>query len=277
MTLNFLNRSLQILTLGFTTAGTILSLPAQANLSISPLVIELDSKQGQAQGAITVGNSGNDSFRARSYAVPFTYDREVGFKELTQDRSDLTPYLQFSPSEVSVPGSDQRRTRFIARLAPSLPDGEYRAMIFTETLNKLIPPETIKEGETTVTTTIIPRMGVAVYVRKGSLNPNLGIESARFHPQDQQVQVLVKNMGKASAIVAGNWTIKQGDRTIANGTIQDTTVIAEGDRYLKVVLSEADTKQLKAGEYQIQGNVFWGVNQSKKTPYKFQFAVLAKN
>ncbi len=256
-------------------ATSTLVAPARANLSISPLVVELDAKQGQAQGTITVGNSGSNGFRAKSYAVPFTYDRETGFKELKTAPNDLTPYLQFSPAQLTVPGDDRRRLRFITRLAPSLPEGEYRAMIFTETIEQLLPPEVVTTGETTVTSTIVPRMGVAVYVRKGQIAPKLAIDSARFNVQTQQPQILVKNSGKATAVVLTEWTLKQGDRAISKGMEQDTTVMAEGDRYVSVKVPEADIKQLPPGDYQIQGHILWGANHSQKIPYKLTFAVPA--
>jgi P pilus assembly chaperone PapD len=270
---NFIQPSRQLLSTVLVAASMLIAPAAQASLSVSPLVVELDSRQGQAQGTITVGNSGDDPFRARSYAVPFTYDRETGFKELKQATNDLTPYLQFSPPEVSIPGADKRRVRFITRLAPSLPDGEYRAMIFTETLNQIVPPEVVTSGETTVTTTILPRLGVAVYVRKGKLSPSLAIDSLRFNAPDQQPQILVKNTGKATAIVMSEWTIKQADREITKGMVQDTTVIAEGDRYVTIKLPE--TTKLAPGEYQLQGNILWGFNHSQKIPYQFKFTVPA--
>ena len=271
---SFVLRSSQLLSTVLVAASTLIAPVAQAGLSVSPLVVELNSRQGQAQGTITVGNSGEDPFRARSYAVPFTYDRETGFKELPKADNDLTPYLQFSPPEVSIPGADRRRVRFITRLAPSLPDGEYRAMIFTETLNQIVPPEVTTSGETTVTTTILPRLGVAVYVRKGKLSPSLAIDSFRFNALDQQPQVLVKNTGKASAIVMSEWTIKQADREITKGMVQETTVIAEGDRYVSIKLPE--TTKLSPGDYQLQGNILWGFNHSQKIPYQFKFTVSAK-
>ncbi|MFN7524052.1 MAG: hypothetical protein ACK5RD_13075, partial [Aphanizomenon sp.] len=97
---------------------------AKADIAISPLVIETAAKQGQAQGNITVTNGDTKSFRARVYTEPFTYDLETGFKLLDSSPFDLTPYLQFSPRELEVPGTDNRRIRFVARFPPSLPDGE---------------------------------------------------------------------------------------------------------------------------------------------------------
>jgi hypothetical protein len=268
--------SFPTIALSLIAASTLIAPSARANLSISPLVVELDAKQGQAQGTITVGNGGANAFRARSYAVPFTYDRETGFQELKTAPNDLTPYLQFSPTELAVPGADRRRLRFISRLAPSLPEGEYRAMIFTETLDQPLPTEVTTSGDLTVRTSIVPRMGVAVYVRKGKIAPKLTIDSVRFNSTVQQPQILVKNSGKATAVIVADWTIKQGDRTVSSGMVQDTTVIAEGDRYVNVKLPDVDAPKLPPGEYQIQGNILWGFNRSQEIPYKFPFTVPAQ-
>jgi hypothetical protein len=266
-------RSLQYAAAGLTAATLFSGSSANANLSISPQVIELDARRGQAQGTITVSNHESEPFRSRSYAAPFTYDREKGFQELTSSPSDLTPYLQFSPSELVVPGSDRRRVRFIARLAPNLPDGEYRAMLFTETLTLPPPQQFATANQTVVTSTIVPRIGVAVYVRKGNIHPNLSIDSIRFITAQQQPQLLVKNTGKASAIVSGEWTLKQGDREISKGMMQDTTVIAQSDRYVKVTLPNSETKKLSPGQYQLRGNLLWGFNHTEKIPFNLQFTV----
>lgn len=96
------------------------------------------------------------------------------------------------------------------RFPPSLPDGEYRTMIFTENLQKGIITETDSKTNVTLQTNIIPRIGVALYVRKGDVSPNLTPNSARFDPKTNKIQLLVSNKGKASAILAGDWQLKKG-------------------------------------------------------------------
>lgn len=247
---------------------------AKADITISPLVIETAAKQGQAQGNITVTNGDTKSFRARVYTEPFTYDLETGFKLLDSSPFDLTPYLQFSPRELEVPGTDNRRIRFVARFPPSLPDGEYRTMLFTENLEATFQEEQNSSKGAIFRTAIVPRIGVAVYVRKGNISHNLTAVNARFDSKSQQLQLLVKNSGKASVITQGEWTIKKEDKQIYNGRGIDTTVIAEGERYLTVDYSNAAKKiQLEPGEYQLSGNLGWGVNQTNKIPFSVKFIV----
>jgi hypothetical protein len=247
---------------------------AKADVAVTPLVIETDVKQGQAQGTITVINKDAKSFRARVYTQPFTYDLETGFKLLDASPFDLTPYLQFSPRELQVPGTDNRRIRFIARFPPSLPDGEYRAMLFTENLEATFQEESGANNGVIFKTAIVPRVGVAIYVRKGNISHNLTAVNARFTPKSQQLQLLVKNSGKASVITQGEWTINKGDKQIYSGRGMDTTVITEGERYLAVDYSSPAKKiQLEPGEYQLSGNLGWGLNQTNKIPFSVKFII----
>lgn len=247
---------------------------ARADIAISPQVIETDLQRGQAQGTITVSNQDPQEFRARVFSAPFTYEPETGFKLLESSPQDLTPYMQFSPRELQVPGSDERRIRFVVRFPPSLPDGEYRAMLFTENLEATFQEETNTTTGVTFRTAIVPRVGVAVYVRKGNISHNLSVVSSRFNPQSKQVQLLVRNTGKASAIVQGEWTIKKGDKVIYSGRGIDTTVITEKERYLNVDYSSSDKKiTLEPGEYQLSGNLGWGVNRTRKIPFSVTFTV----
>ncbi|MTJ53534.1 hypothetical protein FJR38_13220 [Anabaena sp. UHCC 0253] len=247
---------------------------AKADIAISPLVIEANEKRGQAQGTITVTNRDAKEFRARVYSLPFTYDVETGFQLVDSSPLDLTPYLQFSPRELQVPGTDNRRIRFIARFPPSLPDGEYRAMLFTENLEATIQEEQGANSSVIFKTAIVPRVGVAVYVRKGNVSHNLSVVNARYNPKSQQLQLLVKNTGKASAILQGEWNIKKGDKQIYSGRGMDTTVITQGERYLAVDYSSAAKKiQLEPGEYQLSGSLGWGVNRTNKIPFSVKFIV----
>ena len=209
---------------------------------------------------------------------PSPTDREAGFKELKTSPNNLAPYLQLYPANITIPSSDQRRLRFAAKLAPNLPDGEYRAMVFTEMKPVKLPDQTGSADENVViATTVVPRMGVAIYVRKGDVSPNLLAESVRFNADKNQVQVLVKNSGKATAFVAGTWSLKQGNKEISNGRVKDpTTVLAESDRYLKFPLPDDTKSQLSAGQYELSGKLLWGVNQAREIPYKLSFTVGSK-
>jgi hypothetical protein len=240
---------------------------ALANIAISPMIIETQAARGQAKGIFTVSNLDEKAFRARVYTSAFTYDKEKGFQALTASPNDLAPYLQFSPRELQVEGSTQRSIRFITRFPPSLPDGEYRTMIFTENLQATTVTESDNKKGVTVNTAIIPRIGVAVYVRKGNIFPNLVTSSTRFNSQTSKLQLLVTNKGKASAITSGEWKLKRGNQVVQTGNIGDTTVIAESDRYLSLIPTKSNQAQLVPGDYELSGELTWG-EKKNTVPFK---------
>ncbi|MGB3653254.1 MAG: hypothetical protein WBA41_18815, partial [Rivularia sp. (in: cyanobacteria)] len=128
----------------------------------------------------------------------------------------------------------------------------------------------------TLQTNIIPRIGVALYVRKGDVSPNLIPDSARFDPKTNKIQLLVSNKGKASAIVAGDWQLKKGKEVIQKGNISDTTVLAEGERYLTAKFLNKNEPKLVPGEYQLTGELGWGVNKKERIPFNVNLTIPAK-
>jgi hypothetical protein len=246
---------------------------AQADVAVSPMIVQTTAKRGQARGLVTIYNLEQTPFRARVYTSPFTYDKERGFQALPSSPNDLAPYLQLSPKELNVNAANRRNIRFIVRFPPSLPDGEYRTMIFTENLQATNVTETDKKSGVVLQTAIVPRIGVAVYVHKGKLSPNLSANSATFDPKSQNIRLLVTNKGKASAVIAGEWKLTQGNQVIQSGLVGDTTVIAEGERYVSFKSTNSPQVTLPPGNYEISGKLGWGENKSNTFPFKATLTV----
>lgn len=240
---------------------------AQAQVSISPLVIETEANRGQAQGIIDVSNSSSEPFRARVYAEPFTYSRDTGFTTLTSSPNDLTPYLQFSPRELVVQPGVTRRVRLIAQFPPNLPPGEYRAVVFTENLR-----EADASGGSRVA--IQSRVGVTVYVRQGEISPDLVLESASWNQEQRRLQLLVSNQGKASVRPTGSWTLQQGETVVETGTLEPMSVIAESDRYLLLDYPTQDQPAPSPGQYQLVGELIWESDSEKSTlPFNIELTI----
>jgi P pilus assembly chaperone PapD len=239
---------------------------AQAQMSVSPLVIEAKAERGQAQGIITISNTSNAPTRVRVYAEPFTYDRENGFKTLPSSRNDLTKYLQFSPRELTINPGESRRVRLISRLAPNLTDGEYRAVVFNETLT---------EGKDSAgnNVALVARIGVTFYVRKGNVAPSLSMKDASFNTQRKQIQVLVNNSGQATAITGITWKLSQNGKVIKTGKVDPSAVIANSDRYFFLSYLDQEKEGLKPGEYQLSGDLTWGENSQNKLPFNVNVSV----
>jgi len=245
-------------------AAFIFSNPAKAQLGASPLVIESQANRGQAQAFINVTNSGDISLRVRLYTEPFTYNRDKGFQTAPSSANDLSSYLQFSPRELTVPPGVTRRVRLRAMLAPSLPDGEYRTAVFTESLKEL-------RDDDSNTVSVVTRVGTVIYVRKGDVEPNLAVDSVSFDQAKNQIKLLIRNTGEASAISTANWTLKQGETVISTGESIATTVIAQGDR--NFLLSDAKLESLSPGNYQLTGELTWGEDESNKLPFSVNLTV----
>ncbi|MEH2087633.1 fimbrial biogenesis chaperone [Nostoc sp.] len=244
------------------------SIPAQAQVSLSPMIIDLQANRGQSQASINISNSSDKPFRARVYAQPFTYDRDTGFKTLTSSPNDLNPYLQFSPRELVIPAGVTRRVRLITRFPANLPDGEYRSIIFTEKLDET------KDGNGNKIN-IVTRIGATVYVHQGNLSPNIVVDNARWNQKQQQIQLLVKNTGKASARAAVKWTLQQGNKVIKQGNVDPNFIIAESDRYIPLNRPQPKETALAAGEYQLSGELVWGDKNQNKQKFTVKLTIPA--
>lgn len=252
---------------GALSAAFLLSSTALAQLGASPLIIEAETNRGQAQTMINVINSGDTPLRARIYTEPFTYDRDKGFQTLPSDTNDLSPYLQFSPRELTIPPGVTRRVRLRAILAPSLPDGEYRTAVFAETLKESVNGSGKNVG-------VITRVATTVYIRKGDVSPNLTVDSAEFNTNQKTLQLLVENIGDASVRLGANWQLKQGERIIQTGESVPTAIVAQSDRNL--ILNnhpESEPLALLPGNYQLTGELIWGDDNSNKLPFSVNLTV----
>jgi P pilus assembly chaperone PapD len=235
---------------------------AIAQMSVSPLVIEAKAERGEAKGIVTITNTSNTPSRVRIYAEPFTYEKNTGFQTLESSPTSLTPYLQFSPRELTIQPGESRRVRLISNLAPNLPEGEYRAVVFNETLH-----DTKDAAGNNVS--LVARVGVTFYVRKGSnIVPNLAVDSASFNAEHKQIELLVRNSGKATVRPNLNWTLRRGNTVIKNGEIQANGVTAQSER-LFLLSYPNNESSLTPGIYELSGDLVWGEDKNQtKLPFK---------
>ncbi|MGF1513119.1 MAG: P pilus assembly protein, chaperone PapD [Elainellaceae cyanobacterium] len=242
-----------------TSTCLLLTPSAEAQLRVAPLVIEASANRGQAQGVIDVFNSGEATVAVEVYASPFTYD-QTGFVELESDPSDLTPYLFFSPQQLLVDPGQQRRIRLSARLLPSLPDGEYRAVIFAQNQQ---PAAGRLDG---VPVSITPRIGILFFVRKGNPSPDLVPQSAEIMATGQQIELLVDNRGGASIRPGIRWQLSQNGAEIESGETPKVVLIAGERRAVPIGYDDI----LPSGAYQIDGEIIHG---AIAVPFSFDIIV----
>ncbi len=238
---------------------------AQAQVGVSPLVIQSKARRGQAQGMITIKNTGNTSKRVRLYAQPFTYSRDTGFQTLKSSPNDLTPYLQFSPRELTIPPRTQRRVRLYTRMPPNLPEQELRAVVFNETLKRVKD----SNGNNVALKT---RIGVTVFVANGNTAPELKVDKASFNHKRKQIQLLVRNKGNETVKPKISWKLSRGKTAIHTGETKENFVVSKSDRNL--LLDFPTKKRLASGVYQLSGNLEWKEGKDiEKLPFKLNVTI----
>lgn len=224
------------------------------SLRVTPLIIETQAKRGRARELIELTNTGNTTFRARIYTSPFTYNRK-GIETLQSSPHDLTPYLTFSPRELVIEPNQTRTIRLSAKFLPSVPDREYRVLLYADQLDEINQSHPVKS------VSIKTRLGITVYVRKGNLMPNLQVQQAIYNPVKKQIQLLVNNQGSATTRPKTQWKLTQSKQEIAAGKIEETTIISGGDRDITIPYSISE-KILKLGNYQLSGQLDWSFPQT---------------
>ncbi|MBE9235785.1 P pilus assembly protein, chaperone PapD [Anabaena aphanizomenioides LEGE 00250] len=243
------------------------SIPAYSQqLRVSPLVIERQAASGQARGVIDVANNSDQPFRARVSLKPFTYIRE-GLKVLESSSNDLTPYLTFSPRELVIAPGQTRSIRFNARLLPSLPQGEYRAMFSVEQLQEKNDPNAKNQVSIDVS------IGAIIFVRNGDLTPSLNVEKAFYDGKTQEIKLLVQNTGKATTRARTEWNLTENGKPVNSGKLEESTIIAEGDRYITIAYPPQG-QTFTPGNYNFSGKLTWDFpNKGGNLPFNVNFTV----
>lgn len=240
-------------------AGLFLTSKASAQIRVAPIVIEAEAQQGQAEGVIELYNPADEAVEIEVYASPFTYN-ESGFVELESDPSDLTPYLFFSPQQLTIQSGQERRVRLTARLLPSLPEGEYRAVIFTQNRRPL------SGNLDSVQVNIVPRVGILYFVRNGNTAPNLIPQITRIEGTNQQIELLIDNQGSASIRPSIQWQLSQDGDAVASGEIEKTVLVAGESRHVSINYDS----NLTPGSYHLDGEIF---DNSHSVSFSFDITI----
>jgi P pilus assembly chaperone PapD len=249
-------------TLGFT------PIVAYGQLSVSPLTIQRQAESGQARGVITISNNSNKPYRARVSLSPFTYNRG-GLQILKNSPNDLTPYLTFSPRELVITPGQQRSIRFNARLLPSSPRGEYRAMFSVEELEDNSSNSGANAGNQI---SIAVNIAVTIYVINGDFVPKLGVEKAFYDGNKKQIILLVNNTGEATTRAKTEWNLSQDGKIVNSGKVEETTIIAKGERYIQISYPPQG-KTLTPGNYQLSGKLYCNAKKAETLPFNVNFTV----
>lgn len=267
--LNKAKLSSLIYTLGILFGTLINPQIALADLSVAPTYMQLEAEKVQTTGFLVVGNTSDNPIRVRASITSFTYDENGNFiRQETGNKWDLSSYVRFSPKEVTIPPKSNRRIRFAALMPPSLPDGEYRVAIFVETLSA----QNVNQEENVYRVNFLTRIGSAIYVKKGNLEPDLKVKQVFFNQEKKELRLTVANQGTATAKTLINWQLSQNNQEIIKGT-GGASFLPE--KTVNALLTPESKKalDLKPGTYQLTGELIWVDDSQKKQSFTVNLEV----
>ena len=244
---------------------------AVAQVMIYPMVIESDTKKGQAKGSFSITNNSPTLMRTRVRAQPFSYGRK-GFEIVKESAGDLVPYLVFSPREFVLQPGQTRQVRLSAQLLPSMKDREFRAIIFTDNLTAIDNASNISAGASQGI--IIPSLGLTFYVRQGKTDAQLTVLSASA-VSGSSMKLLVKNSGNATVRPEISWKLVDKNGIEVSGKLDPITVIAGGDREMPLI--DKLGPSFPPGTYELKGELSWKKGEDiKSQSFTIPLAVSAK-
>ncbi|MFM6251233.1 MAG: P pilus assembly protein, chaperone PapD, partial [Dolichospermum sp.] len=196
-----------------------------------------------------------------------------GLQVLKTSPNDLTPYLTFSPRELVIAPGQKRSIRFNARLLPSLPQGEYRAMFSVEELQ-----DNFQDNNSTQANQVSIAVNIAatIYVINGDFVPQLAVKKAFYDGQKKQIRLLVNNTGEATTRAKTEWNLSQDGKTVNSGKVEETTIIAKGERYIQISYPPQG-KTLTPGNYQLSGKLSWDGKKVENLPFNLNFTVFPED
>ncbi|PSB56918.1 hypothetical protein [Chamaesiphon polymorphus] len=239
----------------------------EISITVSPVVTLSQLQGSQSRSTFSVTNRGTIPIRTRIYAQDFDYDKDKGYVKIANHPNSASPFLQFSPKELTIAPGVTRDVRLNITIPPSQPDGEYRVAIFTEDLTE----RKITDPNQKFVTIIRPQIASLFFVTKGNVTPQLSAVSVGWNNQNKSPRLVLKNQGQASAYPTINWQIEQGGKSIVNSEVRGVIVQTGKERAIDLKLDEKT--KLAPGQYKLVGKINGG---GKEVPFALDLNIPAK-
>jgi hypothetical protein len=213
--------------------------------TIAPMLTITDTTGGQSKNSVNVTNNGREPLRVRMYAESFTYDPKKGFVSTPTNEYSAVPYLQFSPREMEIPPGVTRNVRVSVTVPSSLPNREYRAVVFVEDLKERAV--SAGSGQALV---IKARVASVFFFGKGQNSSSVKVNTATWDIVNKKLNILLENKGSKTAYPAISWRIEKDGKEIAKSIVGGVVVQSESSR--EVFLQTNDKAlDLTRGEYRL--------------------------
>jgi len=236
-----------------------------AGLGIRPMRLEMEVVPGKSKTASFVIESPPSDVDVRGRLIlsltdwVIHEDTSVAYIEAGSQARSASPWIVFSPTDVTISSGQERLVRLTANVPAGTPPGVYTSALFVQ---ERPPARTPKEGERLIFFRF--RYVVTIYVIVQPVSGKGEIADFQLIRDAKGVQLvcLLKNTGTRHIRPIISWFLRSGAEEL----------VAEKNVETTVLLPSASTKEtltvpmpLDAGEYEIEAQVDFHDGQPLQT------------
>lgn len=176
---------------------------------VFPNKVEMDFSKSTKKfnsGIVTVQNTSKAPIRIRTYVDAWELDKNGRLTFLKEpNENSLNNFIKFNPKEFDLAPDQKQIVRITAKL-PEGTDGEFRSMIFFETVKT--KDEIVKnedKNRLNLTINVTTRFGVTIFAYKGELTKNATLNNFRFEKQEDKNYLIatISNDGNVHSVING--------------------------------------------------------------------------
>lgn len=234
-------------------AATLMALPAQANIAVTPTLVMIEGRQRYAD--LNIVNVTNER---QTYEISWKYLRmEEGTGEYRASNASTTAFdvpsnISFTPRRVTIPPKGAQRVRFSVRLQGEQPPaGDYRAHILLNNKATREGAEMLGDRETQASVAMNIGFSIPVIYRVGDTNGgsgSIGNIRTEINPKTNRIEAVIPITRKEGPYgVMGMLLVNYDGRTV--GYVGNANIFPEvKERVFRVPLS---VQQLSGGSLDV--------------------------
>ena len=168
---------------------------AQAQIALSPPIVEVDLSGRSATESVRLINMGTRDVEVSVRVEPFDLDEANRYRSLPSTEDSLDRWMVVQPGRFVVPAGQSRAVRFSIRPKSKPAPGEHRAMLLFE--------EIARESEPTAMLKALFRVGAAIYAHVGEVRRVGRVVSTSCTREGGLLEIASE--GSANARMTGRW------------------------------------------------------------------------
>ncbi len=176
-------------------AAALLPADAQAQIALSPPIVEVDLSRRSATESVRLINMGKRDVEVSVRVETFDLDEANRYRALPSSEDSLDRWMVVQPRRFVVPAGQSRAVRFSIRPKSKPAPGEHRAMLFFEEIGR--------EDETAAVLKALFRVGAAIYAHVGEIRRVGRVVSTSCSREGGLVEI--SSEGNANARMTGRW------------------------------------------------------------------------